>query len=96
MADCLYKIVNKLAALQGVKGNVKKKWLITTTYEPNRLASHHLADTYEKIFPKNKYQVSANKNKEIGNRSDSHPKTHKSYGMYGDFLPQFSHRKVRP
>lgn len=64
MADCLYK-VNKLEVLQGVKWNVKKKWLITTTYEPNRLANHHLADTYEKLFPKNKYKVSANKNKEM-------------------------------
>ena len=65
MADCLYKIVNKLAVLQGVKGNVKKKWLITTTYEPNRLASNHLSDTYEKLCPKNKYKMSANKTKEM-------------------------------
>jgi hypothetical protein len=47
------------------KGNVKKKWLITTTYEPNRLARNHLADTYEKLFPKNKYKMSENKSKEM-------------------------------
>lgn len=65
MADSLYKLVNKLAVLQGVKGNVKKKYLITTTYEPNRLASNQLADTYERLFPKNKYKMSENKNKEM-------------------------------
>jgi hypothetical protein len=61
----LSNVVNKLAVLQGVKGNVKKKWLITTTYEPNRLASNHLVDTYEKLFPKDKYKMSANKSKEM-------------------------------
>jgi hypothetical protein len=61
----LYKIVNKITGLQGVKGHVKKKWFITTTYEPNRLASNHLEDTYEKLFPKNKYKMSKNKNKEM-------------------------------
>ena len=66
MANVLYKIANKLAVLQGVKGNVKKKWLITATYEPNRLASNHLADTYEQLFPKNKYKMSENKSKEMG------------------------------
>jgi hypothetical protein len=65
LANFLYKIANKLAVLQGVKGNVKKKWFITATYEPNRLASNHIADTYEKLFPKNKYKISENKSKEM-------------------------------
>ena len=43
------------------KGNVKKKWCITTEHEPNRLAVNHLADTYEKLFPKSKYKMNLNK-----------------------------------
>lgn len=47
------------------KRECQKKWFITATYEPNRLASNHIADTYEKLFPKNKYKISENKSKEM-------------------------------
>ena len=36
---------------------MQKKRKVSCDYKPNRLANSHLADTYEKLLPRNKYKV---------------------------------------
>ena len=61
------KILKDTELTRSKKGNVKKKWRVTTEYQPNRLAVNHLVDTYEKLFPKSKYKMSLNKKTDTDN-----------------------------
>lgn len=38
---------------------------MSCNYEPNRLAASNLLETYEKLFPRNKYKINASKKAKI-------------------------------